>query len=98
MKLFYWNCRGIGNLNTQYIFASFFCQYSPNFLYLVEPMVEFASIPFAFFNRLDLSLIALNDRVLPSIWVFGRSSTLAPSSIFIHDQHITFDVLLNNSL
>ena len=77
----------------------FFCsQYSPDYVYLVKLMVQFSSIPSSFWNRLDFFLLATNDHDLPSIWVFSKSGNPSPVFMHIHEQHITFDVSLHNSL
>ena len=60
-------------------------------------MVEFISIPSFFWNQLNYSLIAHNNRSLPSIWVLGKNCGPMPSFIQLHDQHITFDILFHCS-
>ena len=94
MKILYWNCRGMGNSKTQRTLFSFCQQYSPDFVCIVEPMIDFSAIPFSFWNRLNLTLLACNDRNLPSIWLMGKCDGPSMSSIYVHEQHITVDFSL----
>ena len=93
MKIFSWNCRGMGNAHTQRIFFSFCQQFSPDYICLIEPMVTFSFISYVFWDRLDLILIAHNNLPFPSIWVLGKRGLPLPSSIHIHYQHIKCHVL-----
>lgn len=86
----------MGNSSTQRTLF-YFCQhYSPDLLCLAKPMILFTSIPLSFWDRLDLSLIACNNRPIPSVWVLGKRCLLPPTFINIHDQHITIDVSFAN--
>ena len=98
MKLFYWNCRGMGNANTQRTFASFCRQYSPDYVCLVEPLVIFSSVSSSFWDRLDLTFMASNSLSLPSIWVLRKRSAPSPVSLHVHEQHITVDIPFANAL
>ncbi|XP_068312485.1 uncharacterized protein [Pyrus communis] len=55
-------------------------------------MVTFDSIPFAYWNSLGLSLLAVNNRgdLMPNIWVLHSTSYCSPTVISSSGQQVTF--------
>ncbi|WCJ18474.1 Retrovirus-related Pol polyprotein from type-1 retrotransposable element R2 [Euphorbia peplus] len=92
IKILYWNCRGIGNPQTQRTLQGFCLKHRPDFLCLTEPMVDFSSIAPNFWKSISMNFLSTNDRVFPTIWVFHRIDLNNLSIISRHEQHVTLEV------
>ena len=98
MKVFFWNCRGFINSNTQRIFSQYCRQYKPGLLCIIEHMVHFQSSSSRFWSFLGLFFIAANNISLPSIWILGNSLTLVSLWIHFHQQRVTLNFYFQNKV
>ena len=99
MKLFYWNCRGIGNPDSQRYLYNVCVSNRLDFLCLSEPFVDFASVSFRFWDSLGLQLLATNQRDPPTLWVFkNKLFAAAPTGLVCGEQHVSFTLSVNNQV
>jgi len=69
MKCISWNIRGVGNFETQIHLFHMIKTHKPDFLFLAEPLISFASFPSWFWTRLNLHNHVLNHtNSIPSLW------------------------------
>jgi len=61
MKCFYWNIRGVGNLESQIHLFHMVKRHKPDMLFLAEPLIDFSSFPSWFWHKLNLHKHALNN-------------------------------------
>jgi len=45
MKIFYWNIRGIGNLDSRIALKDFFFNHRPLLMFVAKPIVPLSNIP-----------------------------------------------------
>ena len=88
MKILFWNCRGIGNAQTESVLRNFCTTYTPNLVGIAEPMVDFSSLPYRFWFSLNLELVAVNNRPLPTLWVLRQrnSTTILKGKLDIYTK------------
>jgi len=91
MKCIYCNIRGIGNLETQLHLIQMIEAHKPDFLFLAEPMVTYATVPIWLWNRIHFYKYAVNNRQnnIPNIWCLWNTQ-LDPTILFTSEQCIVF--------
>ncbi|WCJ17603.1 hypothetical protein M5689_000008 [Euphorbia peplus] len=91
MKVLFWNCRGIAHPPTQRLLYSFFMQYHPDFICLAEPMINFSDLPTRYLVNMGMRLVVVNDRALPSLWVFCQNDITSITLVRTHEQFVVLD-------
>lgn len=99
MICLYWNIRGGPIENLGWLSKIWFLKNSPEFVFIAEPWMAWDSFPQNWFSRFDLKLFAVNNRnnLLPNLWCFCKS-LYDPDIILIDDQHISFNLNIQNSV
>lgn len=62
LKIFYWNIRGIGNLDSRLVFSKLCFLYKPGLMFIAKPWITIDNLPNNFLSRLNLKAFAVNDR------------------------------------
>ncbi|KAK9912795.1 hypothetical protein M0R45_036636 [Rubus argutus] len=90
MKTIFWNIRGLANSSTQRTLGSLVKKYSPDFLFLAEPMTVITTIKQSFWRSIGMNLIGVNDRGqrLPNIWLFCSANVSSPLVVSSSSQHL----------
>lgn len=60
MKVLYWNCRGLGNLNTRLVLKKLCDSQKPVFLFIAKPWISIDQVPTSFWSKLNLKPFAVN--------------------------------------
>ena len=91
MNVLYWNCRRLGNVQTQRALFNFCRVHKPDYLCIAEPMVLFDNMPSSFWRALDFSFLFANDLDIPTLWVLVSNKISAKNAeIFTSStQYIT---------
>lgn len=99
MKVFFWNIRGLGNLDSRLLLRNLCSFYKPDIVLIAEPFVALDYISLAFWNHLNLKPFIVNDRnnLLPNIWGFCNVF-LNPSILAVSRQHASFSLRWENHL
>ncbi|XP_024626586.1 uncharacterized protein [Medicago truncatula] len=94
MNIFFWNVRGIGNVDTRITLRNLFLTHRPLLLFIAEPMIDISQIPAWYWHSIGVLKFCVNDRgsLLPTLWVlWGRD--ISPSIIFVSSQCIVLEIL-----
>lgn len=97
MKIFYWNCRGIGNDNTRRCLSDFCRRFSPDIVGLAEPMILSSAVSQRFYNSINMDCLAVNNVIFPSLWVLV-SRRIRVNVMTIGSQHVTIFFSVENCL
>lgn len=99
MKVFYWNIRGLGNLDSRLVLKNFCDSHHPDLLSVAEPFVSQDQIPSSFWNGLKLKTFVINDKgsLLPNLWGICANS-LDPIVVSVSKQHVTYSVVVDNQM
>ncbi|XP_019435878.1 PREDICTED: uncharacterized protein LOC109342329 [Lupinus angustifolius] len=97
MKVFYWNCRGLGNSNTKLVLKKLCFINKPDIVFISEPMIQSSKINSSFWANLNLKLFLVNNRdpMLPNIWGICRLD-INPVVIASSIQQISISVVFEN--
>lgn len=62
MKIFYWNIRGVANIDSKNAFHNFCLPQKPVIVFISKPMTIVSSLPFNFWHACKMKFISGNDR------------------------------------
>lgn len=97
MKTFYWNIRGVGNLDLQNAFRVFCLQHKLDIVFISKPMIPLDDVPFNFLSSCNLRLVSENKRgELLGIFLLCCDINLNVDVILNMEQQISLDLVLNN--
>lgn len=94
MNSFFWNVRGIGNVDTRITLRNLFLTHRPLLLFITEPIIDISQIPTWYWHSIGVLKFCVNDRgsLLPNLWaLWGRD--ISPSIIFVFSQCIVMEIL-----
>lgn len=86
-----WNVCGLGNDQTQNALETLCTTHKPDWISIYEPKILPNQLPRQFLRKLNLTLVAINERPCsrPNIWVLCRPHiTTSDQHIATSDQHI----------
>lgn len=69
MNQLYWNCKSLGNSKTHNSLRDLCFSHKPDVLCLAELMISFTSLSSYFWSSLNMTLLSVNSRQLPTLWV-----------------------------
>jgi len=97
MKIIYWNIRGLANSPSKLALHRLISLHKPDFIFIVEPWMDFNNFPPAWLNRLGIKLFTCNHRenLLPNLWCVC-SNAIDPVVIDKDDQQVSFSFGLDN--
>ena len=83
MKIIFWNIRGIGNNESRIALRDMYHSNNPSLVFIVEPMVMYASIPNWFWNNIRVTKYCVNTGMVllaRLYWEHSQTTTLCCST------------------
>ena len=100
MKLLYWNVNGFGKHGAKDELKALCTRHRPDYVCISEPRILISSVPFGYWDSLQLAFVTANDRgpnyrgpsILPSLWIFRSLRVNIPDIVSISSQQISIMV------